>query len=185
MEQNNTSYMPIAIRFAVIFGIITTVLGLAMNYYIVSAEPSQSLLFIPTAFGVVVCLVAAFAGFFVVKNYAQSVPFAVPAGKGAVIGLVVGVLIAVVGLVFNLIWRIVDPNLARNVMDVMVRSLDTMQMDPAARDATMDQMMANDPSSMKALFMNTGIGAAVMGILNLITGIIGAAVYGKKDKEAY
>ncbi len=185
MEQYNTSYMPIALRFAVIFGIITTVLSLVMNYYLISAEPSQSLFLIQSGFGVVICLVAAFAGFFVVKNYAKSVPFEVPAGKGAVIGLVVGVLIAVVGLVLGLIWRVVDPNLTQNVVDAMARSVDTMQIDQTARDAMMESMMANDPSSMKALLMNTAIGGAVMGVLNLITGIIGAAVYGKKKTETY
>lgn len=183
MEQANESYMPIAFRFAMIFAIVAFVGNLIVNYMVISMEPSMTMLFIPSVAGGVICLVAAIAGLLVVRSYIKTTGLRVPVGKGAVIGLVTGVLIAVVSSVLGILWDFVDPNMAKNMMNAMMGAMDSMPgMDEASRQAAMDQMMANDPTKFSTRLMAMGIGVLMFGVVNLISGMIGAAVFSKKEE---
>jgi hypothetical protein len=183
MEQANESYMPFAVRFAMIFAIITFVGNLAVTYTVIGMEPSMMMMLIPTISGSIICLVAAIAGLLVVRGYIKATDLRVPVGKGAVIGLVTGLLIAVVSGVLSILWDFVDPNMTKNMMNAMMSAIDTLpEMNEAARQQAIDQMMANDPSQWSTRLMGLGMSTAAFGIVNLITGMIGAAVFSKKEE---
>ncbi len=183
MEQANESYMPYAVRFAMIFAIITFVGNLAGMYTVIGMEPSMMMILIPSISGSVICLVAAVAGLLVVRGYIKATDVRVPVGKGAVIGLVTGLLIAVISGVLSILWDFVDPNMTKNMMNSMMSAVDTLpEMNEAARQEAMDQMMANDPTQWSVRLMGLGVGTIGFGIMNLITGMIGAAVFSKKEE---
>lgn len=182
MEQANDSYMPYAFRLAMIFAIISFVGNLVIMYTVIGMEPSMMMLLIPSISGTVICLLAAVAGFLVVRAYIKATNLRVPVGKGAVIGLVTGVLIAVVSGVLGILWDFVDPNITKNMMNAMMSAIDTLpEMNDAARQQAEDQLMANDPSQWSTRLMGLGMSTLGFGIVNMITGMIGAAVFSKKD----
>lgn len=175
--------MPIAFRFAMIFAIIAFIGNLILNYTVISMEPSMMMMFIPSIASGVICLIGALAGLLVVRSYIKATDLRVPIGKGAVMGLVTGVLIAVFSGVLNLLWDFVDPNMTQNFLNAMTSAFDAIpEMDEAARQAAIDQMMANDPTKITTKLLGIGIGILVYGVINLITGIIGAAVFSKKEE---
>jgi len=183
MEQANESYMPFAFRFAMIFAIFSFVANLAVAYTVISMEPSMMMMFIPSIGGAVICLAAAVAGLLVVRGYIKATDLRVPVGKGAVIGLVTGVLIALISGVLGILWDFVDPNMTKNMMNSMMGAIDTLpEMNEAARQQAVDQMMANDPTQWSVRLMGLGVGTIGFGIMNLITGMIGAAIFSKKDE---
>lgn len=183
MEQTNESYMPYVYRFAMIFAIVAFIGNLVVTYTVISMEPSMTVMFFPSIAGGVICLVAAIAGLLVVRSYVKATDLRVPVGKGAVIGLITGVLIAVISGVLGFVWDFVDPNMTKNMMNAMMGAIDTLpEMNEAARQQAMDQMMASDPSKFSTRLMGLGIGIVMFGIVNLITGMIGAAVFSKKEE---
>jgi hypothetical protein len=183
-EEVNNSYMPFAVRFAVIFGLVTFLGGLIMGYMVISMEPSPMVMIVPSAMGIGLCLIAAIAGLLVVRSYIKTTGINVAVGRGAVIGLVTGVLIGVIGSVLSLIWEFVDPNFAQNMMNAMVGAVDTMtQLDQAGRDQMIDQMMANDPTNLTTRLTSFAMNIAFMAIANVITGMIGAAVFSQKEDK--
>jgi hypothetical protein len=183
MEQANESYMPFALRFAMIFAIIAFVGNLVVAYTVTSMQPSMMMMFIPSIASVVLCLVAAVAGLLVVRGYIKATDLRVPVGKGAVMGLVTGVLIAIISGVLGILWDFVDPNMTKNMMSSMMGAIDSIpEMNEAARQQAMDQMMANDPSKWSVRLMGLGIGTVMFGIINLISGMIGAAIFSKKEE---
>ncbi len=175
--------MPIALRFAMIFAIVAFIGNLVIAYTVISMEPSMTVMFFPSVAGGVICLVAALAGLLVVRSYIKATDLRVPVGKGAVMGLVTGVLIALISGVLGILWDFVDPNMTKNMMNAMMGAIDTIpEMNEAARQQAMDQMMANDPTQWSTRLMGLGVGALMFGIINLITGMIGAAVFSKKEE---
>jgi hypothetical protein len=183
MEQANESYMPYVYRFAMIFALVAFIGNLVVSYTVISMEPSMTVMFFPSIAGGVICLVAALAGLLVVRSYIKATDLRVPVGKGAVIGLITGALIAVISGVLGILWDFVDPSMTQNMMSAMTSAIDTMpEMNEAARQQAIDQMMANDPSKLSTRLMGLGIGIVMFGIINLITGMIGAAVFSKKEE---
>lgn len=176
----NQPYMPIALRYAAIFTIITFVLGLVMGYLVPALEPSMTVMFIPSIFGTAICLVSAIAGLLVVRSQINTTLSPMTAGNGAVAGMVTGALIAVFSGVLSLLWNVIDPNFSSNMLNAMINAMDTMEMDQAAREQAIDQIMANDPTKLSTWLTSTGISILVTGIVNLISGIIGASIFSKK-----
>lgn len=67
-------------------------------------------------------------------------------------------------------------------MNAMMSAIDTLpEMNDAARQQAEDQLMANDPSQWSTRLMGLGMSTLGFGIVNMITGMIGAAVFSKKD----
>jgi len=180
--KNDT--MPYILRFAVIFALVISVLSTAISYYMISMEPSMSVFIVPSIIFLSVCIIGGLGGLFVVRSYVKDTDAIVKVGNGAVIGLITGVIIAVTSGVIGILWQFIDPTLAERVMEATMNAVDSMgEMDSAQRDAMMDQMMANDPSKLSTQLMSMGINAAVLGIVNMITGMIGASIFSKKEEE--
>lgn len=180
----NNDTMPFILRFAVIFALVITVLSTAISYFMITMEPSMTVFIVPSIIFLSMCIIGGLGGLFVVRSYVKDTDAIVKVGNGAVMGLITGVIIAVTSGLLGIIWTFVDPTLAERVMEATMNAVDSMgEMDSAQRDAMMDQMMANDPTKLSTQLMSMGINAALLGIVNMITGMIGASIFSKKVEE--
>jgi hypothetical protein len=176
--------MPYVLRFAVVFALIISVLSTALSYYIVSVDPSLFTFIAQGLNGALMCLFGGLAGLFVVRSYVKDTDAIVKVGNGAVVGLITGVIIAVTSGVIGILWQFIDPTLTERLMEATMNAVDSMgEMDTAQQEAMMDQMMANDPSKLSTQLTNMGAFAVILGILNMITGMIGSSIFSKKEEE--
>jgi hypothetical protein len=180
----NNETMPYVLRFSVVFALIISVLSTGISYFMISMEPSMTVFIVPSIIFLSICIIGGLGGLFVVRSYVKDTDAIVKVGNGAVIGLITGVIIAVTSGLIGILWNFIDPTLAERVMETTMNAVESMgNMDTAQQDAMMDQMMANDPSKLSTQLTNMGYSAAVLGIVNMITGMIGASIFSKKVEE--
>jgi len=180
----NNDTLPYIMRFSIIFALVISVISTGLSYYMTTMEPSMTVFIIPSAIFLSICLLGGLAGLFVVRSYVKDTEAIVKVGNGAVIGLISGIVIALTSGIIGILWTFIDPTLAERVMDATINAVDSMgEMDASQRDAMVDQMMANDPGKFSTQLMSMGINAAVLGIVNMITGMIGASIFSKKEEE--
>lgn len=182
MEENTqASYWPSVMIGALIIGIIMSVLGIVSQYMTINSEPVGSSFTMGQGVGIISCLIGAIGGFIATRHYALENEITFPIGKGALIGFFTGVAGVLVSTVISLIWQyIVDPELNQAVYDWSIRNLEAMNL--PAEQLEMQMNFIPEPGSMTALLWAVGIGVVVVGVLNLISGIIGAKVFAKEEE---
>jgi magnesium-transporting ATPase (P-type) len=182
-EQNNQpSYWPSVGIAGVIFGIIVFALSLVTGYTMINSEPTGSL-FSPVQIilWVTVCLVGAFGGMLAIWHYANEYDISIKLGKGALIGLFTGICLALVTVVLNQIWQVIDPDMTQKMIDSTIANFEAADLPDAQKQQMIDstvQSMRNQNSIGKQLLYNL----PMYGILNVITGMIGAKVFGKQEE---
>lgn len=182
-EPNNLpSYWTSVTISGVIFGIIVFVLSLISTYAMINSEPSGSM-FSPVQFlGILVCLIGGFGGMMATWHYANEHDVAIKLGKGALIGFLTGVVITVISIVFNQLWQVIDPDMTQKLIDSTIANLEAMDMADGQKqqiiDSTVESMRGQQSLSTQLLY-----GLPMYGILNAITGMIGAKLFGKKEDE--
>ena len=180
----NNDTLPYILRFSVIFALVISVISTGLSYYMISMEPSMTVFIIPSAIFLSLCILGGLASLFVVRSYVKDTEAMVKVGQGAVIGLITGVIIALTSGLIGILWTFIDPTLGERVVEATMNAIDTMgEMDSSQRDAMVDQMMANDPTKLSTQLMSMGVNSAVLGIVNMITGMIGASIFSKKEEE--
>ncbi len=182
-EQNNQpSYWPSVGIAGVIFGIIVFALSLVTGYTMINSEPTGSL-FSPVQIilWVTVCLVGAFGGMLAIWHYANEYDISIKLGKGALIGLFTGVCLALVTVLLNQLWQVIDPDMTQKMIDSTIANFEAADLPDAQKQQMIDstvQSMRNQNSIGKQLLYNL----PMYGILNVITGMIGAKVFGKQEE---
>jgi hypothetical protein len=179
------SYLNDAIRFGAIFGLTASVLSTILTYQFLNSEPSGAL-FTPVSFaGILVCLVGAMTGLFTVRSYAKSSGLPMKSGQGAVIGVVAGSAFAIMTGIIGLIWsHLIDPTMTDRLMEHMIANFEAMPNIPAESKDQMIDAIATEFEKQKTLLGQLtaiGIQGVVSVLLNVITGIIGVAVFAKKE----
>lgn len=165
---------------AFIFSLLTTVLQLVSGYIQINSEPTGSM-FSPSMFmGIFVCLVGAFGGMVAVWHYAKENQLTLKLGKGALIGFLTGAVMVLIGIVFNEIWSFIDPDMNEKMMDAVIANFEAMEVPEETRQQMIDQAASQvNPS----IGMQLAWGIPIFGILNLLTGMLGVALFAR-DKEA-
>lgn len=163
-----------------IFGIIAFVLSLISGYAIINSEPTGSF-FSPTQLiGTLACLIGAFGGMMATWHYAREFDLAVKLGKGALIGFLTGVCIAIVSVVLGQVWQLVDPDMTQRIIDSTVANMEAMDMPDDQKqqmiDGTVESIQSQNSIGTQLLW-----GIPLYGILNLITGMIGAKLFSKQE----
>lgn len=171
---------------SVLFGIFTFVISLITTYTMINAEPSGAILSTSRVVGMLGwlfgCLVGAMGGLLAVWHFAKEYDVPVKLGKGALIGFLTGIGMAVVTVILGQTWHLFDPDMTQKLIDSTIANLEAMDM-PA------DQKQQIIDSTAQSIRGNQGIGSQLMwgiplyGILNLLTGMIGAKVFGKEEEE--
>lgn len=177
MQTENPSYWTSVIIGGLISALILSVLGLVSQYMTVSTEPTGSSFTLAQAVGTFACLIAAVGGFIATRHYAKEYDITFAIGKGALIGLLTGVAATIISTGITLLWTsLIDPEINQAVYDWSIANLE-------AQNMTDDQMeMAKgfipEPGFSVVTFL---FGLGMLGILNAISGLIGAKVFASEE----
>lgn len=175
-------YWPSAGIVGAIFGVITFAIGLVFGYYQIASEPTGSM-FSPMVFsGVVVCLIIAVAGALAVWHFAKEVTPYMKLSQGAVIGFLTGAAIVITSALLNEIWHLIDPDYTEKLLEAAVANFEAMDLPADTKDAMIDST-ADSIRSGSSLGAQILYGIPMYGILNLISGMIGAKIFGQKKED--
>ena len=185
MEQNSQpSYWTSVTIGALIISIVTSIAGLGLLYNLAGSEPSMSMMIMAGLFIPITCLFGGFGGFISNRHYAKTFDLSFPIGKGALIGFFTGLVAAVFSTLISLIWtNLIDPMLMENFANNMVSAFELIEMPEAQREQSINDIMADveNQNSIGKIFRDLGISAVSLGIINAISGIIGAKVFASEE----
>jgi hypothetical protein len=168
---------------AVIFSIISFVIGLVFGYQQINSEPIGSFFSPVMLSSGIICLATAFAGLLAVWHYTKEVSPFLTLGQGALIGFVTGALVMVFSVVLNELWLFVDPDYTEKIIESTIANIEAMDMPSEMREEMIDTMAAGmqDQSILSQIFF----GIPVPGLLNMGTAMIGVKIFAKKVEETF
>ncbi|HKJ34056.1 MAG TPA: DUF4199 domain-containing protein [Balneolales bacterium] len=182
--EEKRSFWASVILASLIFGVIYFAMTIGTGYYVINNPPTGSGLGPSSIIGTFVCLIAAFGGMLAVWHYVQLYDVTITLGKGAVIGVVTGIFIGILSFIFVHLWEYVDPNYTSRLMDTQIAMMNAKNHMSAQERQKIVDMMHSRGSMFKiigSIFTTLGLG-----ILNLITGMIGAKMFkGEKPEETF
>lgn len=172
--SNAPSYWNSVFIAGAIFGLISAVGQLLQGYITISTGEQAGWV------SMVICLIAAFGGFTAIWHYTNLGDFSITLGKGALIGFMAGLVASVLGYALVEVWKFIDPSYGPALKEASIAIIEN---NPDLPDAWKQQMIdaTNDPGMLSYLTM---VGGAILtGVLNMLTGMLGVKVFGKKKKE--
>lgn len=183
MEQTNgdAPYWTSVGIASVIFGIVAFIISIVAAYATINSEPSGSFFSPVQLIGILACLIGAFGGMLATWHYANEYDAVMKLGKGALIGFLTGVGITIVSVLLGQIWQVFDPDMTQKMIDSTIANMEAMDV-PAQQKQQMIDATAESMRSQQNIGTQLLWGIPMYGILNLITGMIGAKVFGKKEE---
>lgn len=182
-KSNNTfSYWTSVGIAGLLFGIILFAISLIANYATINSEPTGSFFNPVQLVGTLACLIGSFGGMLAAWHFAKEYDVSIKLGKGALIGFLTGVAITIINILLSQIWSIIDPDMMQQLIDSSVANVEAMDMPEQQKQQTID-MTVDMLRSQKNISTQLLWGIPMYGILNLITGMIGAKIFGKKDEQ--
>lgn len=195
MEETNTDagrapgkgfsdYWQSIVLVGAIFSIVSFALSIFFGYRQINAEPSGAI-FSPMMFsGVVICLITCVAGAVAVWHYTREVTPSIKLGQGALVGFLTGAVIVLVSVVLTELWTFFDPAYTDKLVEAAIANVEAMDLPASSRNDMIDTM-AESVRSSQSLAQQLFWGIPVTGLLNLISGMIGAKIFGKQEEEAF
>lgn len=181
VQDSEPSYWTSVGIAGVIAGIIIFILSLLSSYATINSEPTGSFFSPVQLTGVLVCLFGAFGGMLATWHYGREYDVVIKLGKGALMGFLTGVVVIVVSVILGQIWQFIDPDMTEKMIESSIANFEAMDMPgeqkQQAIDATVEAMRNQQNIGSQLLW-----GIPLYGILNLITGMIGAKIFGKKEE---
>ena len=177
--QENPSYWNSVIIASLVAGLIVTILSLIGGYMTLGSEPTGSIFNSSQIWNTLGCLIGAIGGFIANWHYTKEYDVTYKIGKGAVIGLLVGVVSTLVILALSQLWNVIDPSYQQALVDWNIQNFESMQMPAEAKEQAIASM--ENPNSFKNIAIFTGTTLVSMGILNTISGLIGAKVFASEE----
>ncbi len=182
MENENPSYWSSVFIAAFIVGLIMSVIGLASQYMTIASEPSGASFTSGQLIGILACLIGAIGGFIGTRHYAKTNDVTFPIGKGALIGFLVGVVGVLISGAISWIWTtVIDPDLNQAAYDWAMSNVDAMS-NLTEDQKDMQKGFIPDPNNPTSMLTQMGIGIVILGILNAISGLIGAKVFASEEE---
>jgi hypothetical protein len=179
LENEQPSYWASVGVAGLIFGIVASAIGLVAAYAIINSEPTGGFSF-TSLIGILGCLVAAFGGMLATWHYANEYDASITLGQGALIGLLTGFAITIVSIILGQIWDLIDPDMLQQMIDASVANLEAMDMPEEQKQQFIDSTVEG-MRKQGSIIYQLWTGALAYGILNLITGMIGAKIFGKEE----
>lgn len=173
---------------AFVLGFIYFVVSLIGGYATINSEPTGSMFgsMGQTVAGIVGCLVAGFGGLLAVWHYCKSYEnVVVTLGKGALIGVYTGFVIVVIMTILSQVWDLIDPSYTDKLMNSMIENYEAMENLPEAQKQQIIDGVASqfkDSNTLWGILKGMLFLAIPSCILNLITGMIGAKLFSKKEE---
>ncbi len=178
--QEMPSYWNSVIIASLITAIIVTAFSIIGGYMTIGTEPSGSFFSSSQLFGAIGCLVGAVGGVFANWQYANENNLTYKIGKGALIGLLVGLVATIFTVILSQIWNLIDPSFQQAIIDWNVQNIQAMQIPDEAKEAALEGM--KDPNSLKNIAMMGLYTFIGLGIINVISGLIGAKVFASEEE---
>ncbi|MDR9419517.1 DUF4199 family protein [Gracilimonas sp.] len=178
-EQVQPSYWNSVIIASLMVGIVVSLFSIIGGYMMLGNEPDGAMFNSSQLFQALGCLIGAFGGIFVNWHYAKGYDITYKIGKGALLGLLVGLIGTIFTVAITQLWNVIDPSYQEALMEWSRQNVEAMQMTAEMKEQMMARM--EDPYSLS----NIAIGALTMfaglGILNVISGLIGAKVFASEE----
>lgn len=182
-EQALPSYWNSVLIGALTVAIITGALGIILMYYVAGAEPSMTLMVISGLTLPLTCLLGLVGGIIATRHYARTFDITFTIGKGALIGLFTGVLAAIFASIISQLWMMIDPSLMESFYQNMIFAMEQIGMPQDQLNdavANMEQTQAQQ-QTLGGMAIGVLINALVLGIVNAITGMIGAKIFASEE----
>lgn len=179
-EQVQPSYWNSVILASLITAIIVTAFGLIGGYMTLGSEPSGSFFNSAQLMSTIGCLAGAVGGVFANWHYVKESQVTYKIGKGALIGLFVALGATVLTILLSQIWNVIDPSYQQALIDWNIQNFDAMaQMPEEAKQQAMEGF--ENPNSLKNIGIQAASTFVSLGILNVISGLIGAKVFASEE----
>lgn len=175
-QQTNPSYWNSVIIAALITAIVVTIFSLIGGYMTIGTEPSGSFFSSAQLFSTLGCLIGALGGLYANWHYTKAYDVNYKIGKGALIGLLVGAVATVFSLLLGEIWGFIDPGFEEAIIDWNIQNMEAMQMPAEAKEQAIAGLEEGTSVFMEALYTFIGLG-----IVNVISGLIGAKVFASEE----
>lgn len=186
MNNEQPSYWNSVIVGALFSAIVIFVVSLISGYMTIKAEPSASVLSPGQLVGIVSCLIGALGGWVATRHYATTYDINFPLGKGAVIGLLAGIAAGIISALLSQIWTFIDTGYVQGIVDSTIANLEVNTMIPDDLKEEIieetEKKLQDQFSSFSGIAIGSAISAATFGILNLLSGMVGAKMYGSEDE---
>ena len=169
------SYWPSVIIAGVVFGLLSFMLGTFFGYFQINSTSSTAVSSISST---LICLFSGIGALLATWHYQKENDTALAIGKGAVIGLLTGLFIGIFSVILSQLWLLVDPSFTQKMIDHQIALINAK---PNLSDSQKQQaidMMHNIGGSMK--YLGYTVNVIGVGILNLLTGMLGAKLFSKK-----
>lgn len=179
-EHTSPSYWQSVGMAAVGLGFLSFILELMLQYFQLSAEGSTGGLIVSTVGSVAVCLFMALGGLIAIWHYAKTYNLTLSIGRGALIGFFTGVGLVIVSVVLSQMWTLIDPDLNQRMMESMIRTYEEMDIPEEFKEQLIDATAAEveDPSILMSVLSQI----PVSGILNLLSGMLGVALFAREKQ---
>ncbi|MEX2478476.1 MAG: DUF4199 family protein [Gracilimonas sp.] len=178
-EQVQPSYWNSVIIASLLTAIIITAFSLIGGYMTLGTEPSGSFFSSAQLFGTIGCLVGALGGLFANWHYVKENKVTYKIGKGALIGLFVGLVATIFSVIIGQIWNVLDPGYQEALIEWNIQNLEAMQMPAEAREQAIAGF--DDPNSLSNIGLQALFTFIGLGIVNVISGLIGAKVFASEE----
>lgn len=178
-EQVQPSYWNSVILASLLTGIIVTAFSLIGGYMTLGAEPSGSFFSSAQLFSTIGCLIGALGGVFVNWHYVKENKVTYKIGKGALLGLLVGLGATIFSVIISQIWNVIDPGFQEALIEWNIQNLESMQMPAEAREQAIAGF--DDPNSLSNIGLQALFTFIGLGIVNVISGLIGAKVFASEE----
>lgn len=165
-----------------IFSLASFVLNIAFGYQQISSEPTGAVFSVSMLSGVVICLITCLAGALAIWHYSKEVTPFITLGQGALTGFLTGITIVLISVVLNQLWALIDPEYTEKLIEATIANVEAMDLPSNTRQDMIDGMVEGVESSQS---VSTQIfwGIPITGLFNLISGMIGAKIFGQKEEE--
>ena len=183
-ENGFSDYWQSVVLVGAIFSIVSFALSIFFGYRQINAEPSGAIFSPMMLSGVVICLITCVAGAVAVWHYTKEISPSITLGQGALVGFLTGAVIVLVSVVLNELWTFFDPAYTDKLVEAAIANVEAMDIPESSREDMIDAM-AESVRSSQSLAQQIFWGIPVTGLLNLISGMIGAKIFGKQEKESF
>lgn len=178
-EQTQPSYWNSVIIASLITAIVVTAFSLIGGYMTLGSEPSGSFFSSAQLFSTIGCLLGALGGIFVNWHYVKENNINYKIGRGALLGLLVGLGATIFSVIISQIWNVIDPGFQEALIEWNIQNLEAMQMPAEAREQAIAGF--DDPNSLQNIGLQALFTFIGLGIVNVISGLIGAKVFASEE----
>lgn len=174
--EETPSFLKNAVLVGGLVGIVTSLISIYSGYSMINSEFDGSGVPPGTYTSIITCLVGTLAGLLAIKLQSAA-EIEMTLGRGALIGMVAGIAVAVFSGFTSQLWQMLHPQFAEEMVEAMMANYERI---PGFSAQMADELAASTLESMTTtagVLKSIGLGALLYGILNALSGMVGAKLF--------